>query len=127
MRDIESREDIEAVLKAFYTKAFLDREIGFFFTEIIPIHLETHLPQIASFWETVLFATKGYHKDVMAVHRHIHHLSAITKAHLDQWVLLMIATIDEHFSGTKAELMKQRARSIATMMNIKLNHEGIER
>lgn len=122
MTDIQTRQDIETVLTAFYTKAFNDEEIGFFFTQIIPLDLETHLPLIAGFWETVLFATKGYHKDVMAVHRSIHHLSPITKAHLDRWVALMIETIEEYFDGPKAELMKQRARSIATMMDIKLNH-----
>jgi hemoglobin len=125
MQDIKSRQDIEVVLKAFYGKAFTDPRIGYFFTEIIPLDLETHLPLIADFWETVLFATRGYHKDVMVVHRHIHGLSQITKAHLDRWVDLMTKTIDEYFSGTKAELMKQRAASIATMMNIKLNHSGI--
>ena len=122
-QDIQNREDIEIVLMSFYGKAFTDREIGHFFTEVVPLDLETHLPLIAGFWETVLFAGRGYHKDVMAVHRHIHRLSQISKAHLDRWVTLMTATIDEHFSGIKAELMKQRAASIATMMNIKLNHD----
>ena len=125
MQDIEDREDIETVLKAFYSKAFVDPEIGYFFTEVAPINLETHLPLIAGFWETVLFATRGYRNDVMAVHRHIHGLSEITKAHLDRWVALMAETISEYFDGSKAELMKQRAASIAMMMNLKLNHSGI--
>jgi hemoglobin len=33
--------------------------------------------------------------------------------------------IDEHFEGNKATLMKQRAASIATLMDIKLNHKGL--
>lgn len=125
MSDIQTRQDIETVLKTFYGKAFADPEIGYFFIQVVPLNLEEHLPLIASFWETVLFATRGYHKDVMAVHRHIHGLSQITQAHLDRWVSLMTATIDQHFSGPKAELMKQRAISIATVMNLKLNHGQI--
>ncbi|MDB5196970.1 MAG: hypothetical protein JWP88_1341 [Flaviaesturariibacter sp.] len=125
MRDIETREDIRIVLEAFYSKATVNKEIGFFFTEVVPLNLETHLPVITDFWETVLFATRGYHKDVMAVHRHIHHLSAITQTHLERWMTMMVETIEENFAGAKAELMKQRARSIATMMNLKLNHNGM--
>jgi hypothetical protein len=40
-------------------------------------------------------------------------------------VKIFTETLDENFEGSRTELMKQRARSIATLMDIKLNHEGI--
>src|SRR5689334_10364365 len=123
--DIESRDDLEEFLKAFYKKAFADELIGRFFTEVVPLDLTTHIPVIASFWESVVFGTHGYRKNVMEVHSHIHHLSKIQKVHLDRWIKLFTETLDERFEGSKTELMKQRARSIATLMDIKLNHEGI--
>lgn len=127
MKDIEDIKDIEKMLKAFYSKIISDDLIGHFFTEIIPLNLEIHIPIIAAFWETVLFATKGYGNDVMAMHRHIHQLSTIRKEHFDRWVEVFSKTIDEHFTGTRATLMKQRALSIATMMNLKLNHDQIKK
>jgi hemoglobin len=124
-RDIESRDDIEQLLWVFYNKAFQDELIGRFFTEVVPLDLTTHVPIIADFWEGIVFNTRGYRKNVMEVHQHIHQLSAIRKEHLERWVQLFTGIIDDFFEGSKATLMKQRARSIATLMDIKLNHSGV--
>lgn len=113
------------MLAHFYEKALVDEVIGFFFTKVVPLNMETHLPLITDFWESVVLGTRGYGKNVMQVHQHIHHLSQIKKEHLDRWVQLFTQTIDEHFEGPNAILMAQRARSIATMMNLKLNHGGV--
>lgn len=124
-KDIQTRDDLEGLLTAFYEKAFTDEVIGHFFTEVVPLQLETHLPIIANFWEAVLFGTHSYRKNVMEVHQHIHQLSSIHKEHLDRWVALFTATIDALHEGEKAILAKQRALSIATLMDIKLNHPEI--
>lgn len=124
-KDIETREELEEFLRAFYKKAFVDELIGHFFTEVVPLDLKTHIPVIANFWESVVFNTHGYRKNVMEVHKQIHILAKIKKEHLDRWVKIFTDTLDEQFEGYKTELMKQRARSIATLMDIKLNHEGI--
>ncbi len=127
MKDIESRSDIESVLASFYEKAFADELIGRFFTEVVPLHLSTHLPVITDFWESVILNSQVYRKNVMQIHQQIHQLSVIKKEHLDRWVKLFTTTIDEHFAGEKTNLMKQRAASIATLMDIKLNHSLINR
>ncbi len=127
MKDIESRSDIDTVLVSFYQKAFTDNLIGRFFTEVVPLNLTTHLPVITDFWEAVIFNTHSYRKNVMEIHQHIHQLSSIKKQHLDRWVQIFTITIDEHFAGEKTNLMKQRAASIATLMDIKLNHSLINR
>lgn len=124
-KDIETRAELEDFLWAFYKKAFADELIGRFFTEVVPLDLSTHVPVIADFWESVAFNKPSYRKNVMEVHRHIHQLSQIRKQHLDRWVTIFTGTLDENFDGSRTELMKQRARSIATLMDIKLNHEGI--
>lgn len=124
-KDIENREELEEFLRAFYKKAFADELIGRFFTEVVPLDLKTHIPVIANFWESVVFNKMGYRKNVMDVHKHIHQLSQIKKDHLDRWVKIFTGVLEESFEGPKTELMKQRARSIATLMDIKLNHEGI--
>ena len=80
--DIESREDIIRILESFYRDAFADDLIGRFFTEVVPLNLETHIPVIADFWETVVLGKRMYAKNVMQVHQHIHALSAIRKEHL---------------------------------------------
>ena len=121
MRDLESRADIELLLEDFYRQAFADELIGRFFTEVVPLDLATHLPVIADFWESIVFGTP-YTKNVMAVHQDIHRKSAIRKEHLERWVELFTATIAARFEGPRATLMRQRARSVATLMDIKLNY-----
>ncbi|MFL5741745.1 MAG: group III truncated hemoglobin [Flavisolibacter sp.] len=123
--DINNRADLERLLKTFYSKVFQDTLIGRFFTEVVPLDLESHIPVIADFWESVIFGSRGYRRNVMEVHQHIHQLSAIKKEHLERWVEIFTTTIDELFKGDRATLMKQRARSIATLMDIKLNHGGM--
>ena len=125
MKDIESRNDIEVLLHSFYQKAVHDNLIGQFFTKVVQLDIKKHIPVIADFWEAVLFDTRTYGKNVMEVHQHIHQLSTIKKEHLDRWVQLFVQTVDENFEGSTAELAKQRAQSIATLMDIKLNHSGV--
>src|SRR5690348_4488995 len=127
MKDIAERADIYKVLESFYVKAFKDELIGFYFTEVIKLDLENHLPAITDFWESVLLNTKQYRGDVMKLHKYIHHLSPFKDAHFDRWVHLFSATINEMFEGETAERAKQRALSIATIMKIKLVHGGIDK
>ena len=118
--DIVGRADIERFLWAFYEKAFKDDLIGRFFTEVVPLNLDTHIPVITDFWESVVFNNRGYRKNVMEIHRHIHHLSPIKKEHLGRWVGIFTQTADEFFEGEKNNLMKQRAQSIAMLMEVKI-------
>ena len=119
-RDIENRADLERLLDIFYKKVFKDDLISHFFIEVVPLNLETHMPVIADFWESVLLDGRGYRKNVMEIHLNISEKSKIENKHLDRWVKIFSETVDELFEGSKASLAKQRAASIATMMNIKI-------
>ena len=119
-KDIETRGDLEQLLNEFYGRVFKDELISHFFTEVVPLDLETHIPIITDFWESVLLDGRGYRKNVMQIHLDISAKSKIQKEHLDRWVKIFTETVDELFEGPKATLAKQRAASIATMMNIKM-------
>jgi hemoglobin len=121
-KDIENRDDLKKMLEAFYKKVFKDDLISHFFLEVVPLNLETHIPVITDFWESVLLDGRGYRKNVMEIHLNISEKSRIEKAHLDRWVKIFSETVDEMFEGAKASLAKQRAVSIATMMNIKITY-----
>lgn len=122
--DIESRKDIVGVLDAFYSKVFSDPVIGYFFTEVVPLDLEKHIPLIADFWESVVLQTRPYGRNLLQIHRNIHELSPIRKQHLDRWVALFTQTVEERYEGPNASLMIQRARSIATILQMKLTGES---
>ncbi|MEP2027001.1 MAG: group III truncated hemoglobin [Reichenbachiella sp.] len=121
MTDIQSRADIDQLIHAFYSKIMSDSEIGYFFTEVVQLDLDHHLPKIADFWETTLFHKANYKGNPITPHVAMHEKSPMTKVHFDRWVKVFCETIDEIFEGSKAEMAKQRAHSIATVMFIKIN------
>lgn len=120
--DIENRDHVEQLMRAFYAKAIPDPVIGHYFTQVIDMDLEKHLPVIIDFWETVLLGIAKYKSNAIAVHQHLHEKSAFEEKHFEKWVKLFQSTVDELFEGEKAELAKQRALSIATVMKIKTIH-----
>lgn len=84
MRDIETRADIDAVLRAFYTRAIDDALLRHVFVEVANMDLEEHLPAIGNFWEKVLFSTSEYNGDAMHVHRHLHDKEPLKPAHFER-------------------------------------------
>jgi hemoglobin len=48
--DLASRDDVEALLRRFYGRVFLDDILAAPFTEIRTRGLESHLPVMCDFW-----------------------------------------------------------------------------
>lgn len=120
--DITSRQDIERLVNQFYNAVKADATIGYFFTEAVAVNWEKHLPVMYAFWENVLFHTGGYSGNPMERHKQLNQQSAIEPAHFQQWLNLFASTVDRLFAGENAETIKQRATSIATVMQLKILH-----
>lgn len=67
-KDIETREDIEKMLRSFYNLVLNDDELRFIFIDVAHMNLEAHLPVITDFWETILLDNPVYKKNAMQVH-----------------------------------------------------------
>lgn len=119
LNDISSRTDIELLIKKFYEKLLMDPDVGFIFTDVAKINLETHLPKLVDFWEDQLLGSRKYMGNPMRIHLDLHRQEPLVKAHFDKWLAHFNDTVDEYFSGLKAHLAKERALSIATVMQIK--------
>ena len=119
-KDIENRNDIVLLVNSFYDKVKTDPVIGFIFTEIVRVNWERHLPVMYGFWENTLFYTGTYIGNPMETHRRLNKLIPLSAEYFQQWTHLFISTVDELFTGEKAELAKQRATSISTVMQIKI-------
>ena len=117
--DIESREDIDALMRAFYGRAMSDVQIGHFFTEVAQLDLAHHLPVIGDFWESVLFGSGVYAKhrrNPLVVHGALDDMEPLLPAHFDRWLRIFVDEVDTLFSGRRAEFLKMRAHAIATRM-----------
>jgi hemoglobin len=122
--DIESKREIELLVDTFYSKVKADELIGYIFTDIANVNWEKHLPIMYSFFENMLFYTGSYTGNPMELHKHINRLYPLTTEHFVRWNLLFNTSVDELFTGEKAELAKQRAKSISAVMQIKILNEA---
>jgi hemoglobin len=118
--DIETRDDCERLVRAFYGRAFEDPIIGFLFTDVAKLDLEAHVPRITSFWETILLGAQSYGGGAFRPHAALHMKAPLRRAHFDQWVSLWSSTVDELFAGERAELAKAHARRVARAFHQRL-------
>ncbi len=120
MHDIESATDVKILIDAFYKKVVTDPIIGFFFTEVIDISWEKHIPIMNSFWCSVLFGTNSFHGNPMIKHFELDTKATLEQKHFERWLELWGSTIDENFIGEKANEAKLRAKNIAAVMQHKI-------
>jgi len=120
--DISSFEDIHFIITKFYDKLLIDKKMEPFFEEIVQHnHLEKHIQVIANFWNDILFDTLLYRENVMQKHLTKSAMMAFQKEHFSIWTSYFLTTIDTYFFGLNATTMKNRALSIATVMQLKMN------
>ncbi|QCK16731.1 group III truncated hemoglobin [Mangrovivirga cuniculi] len=119
-KDIKSREDIEKLVTAFYKSVLKDKTIGYFFTEVVKLDFDKHMPVMFDFWESVLLGGRNYSGNPMTPHFKINEKEPLKAAHFDRWLQLWEETIDYHFEGKKSEEAKTRAGQIAGLMKFKI-------
>lgn len=125
LKDIEGLADIQLLVNSFYERVRKDETIGFLFNDVARVDWDKHLPVMYQFWQQVIFNEGSYKGNPISAHQRLHDQSPLTKAHFTRWQELFLETVDELFDGAHAALAKQRAASIATVMQIKLLHGGI--
>lgn len=120
-QDILCRQDVEQLVHTFYGKVRQHPELGPFFNETITDWPE-HLEKLSGFWETNLFFVKAYKgnplKAHLAVDTTFNH--QIEQDHFGNWLELWFATVDGLFEGKNAHLAKERARSMAHILFIRI-------
>jgi truncated hemoglobin YjbI len=119
--DLVDREDVRTLVTSFYRQAYADPLIGPIFTEVARMDLAAHLPIMCDFWETALFHTGTYRRNILQVHMALDAQVELGRAHFDRWLTLWCTAVDERFAGPKAELAKLQAERIAGAMHRRLS------
>jgi hemoglobin len=118
MRDIETREDVERLLRTFYSNLFKSEGMKRVFEGI---DFEAHFPKIVHFWSFVLLDEPGYKTNVFEKHVPL----PIQSPQFDEWLRTFTSTVDSLFKGEKADLAKQRATVLA--YTFKAKWEGLNK
>jgi len=122
--DIEDRADCERLVRAFYGRAITDPVIGFIFTDVAHLDLEAHVPQITSFWETILLGAHSYGGGAFRPHAALNTKVTLRSGHFERWLVLWCASVDELFAGDRADLAKAHARRVARAFLHRLQGRG---
>ncbi len=114
--DIENREDIDLLMREFYSTAMTDEVIGYIFTDVAKLDLDVHLPIIGDFWESMLFQTGVYAKhrrNPLQVHAELDEKTPLMFEHFQRWLEIFREKVDENFEGENASYIKERANAIS--------------
>ena len=117
-KDILTLEDIKLLVDTFYTRVRADALLGPVFEERIQDRWARHLDIMYRFWQTVLLDEKTYQGSPGMKHITL----PVGEAHFERWLHLFYKTIDELFTGKKAEEAKWRAERMAEMFSDKIAH-----
>ena len=121
LQDIETRADCERLVRAFYAQALEDPIIGWIFVDVAKLDLEAHVPVIASFWETMLLGGQSYSGGAFRPHADLHAKIGLRAGHFERWLMLWRTTVDELFTGERAELAKAHAARVAAAFQRRLD------
>ena len=119
--DIETEEDVRALVDAFYSLVKCDDVIGYFFNEVAHVEWDEHLPVMYQFWSSLLLGAGDYQGNPLMKHLALNLKERLEERHFDRWIQLWDRTIDDRFSGTIANSAKLRARRIKGVMLSHLN------
>lgn len=113
--DICSRDDIDALLYAFYGRALADDVLAPVFTAG-KLDLAVHLPRIGDFWEVTLLHVGSYAGAPIRLHRELVKSAGLRARHFDRWLALWQATVTELYAGPVADRAADHAVRMAAGM-----------
>lgn len=117
MKGIETREDIQILVNAFYEKVRADELLGIIFNTHIPENAwPAHLKKLTDFWETNLFGVPKYKGNLTQKHINVDQTLnyTINSVHFGKWLALWFETINELYEGEYAQRAKDAARKMST-------------
>jgi len=120
-KDIHNREGIMLLVDTFYKNVALNKQIGPIFTDVAKVDWSHHLPKMYDFWESILFGKAIYKGNPMLTHFALNEQTPLQTEAFETWKNLFFQTVDDLFVGENADLIKQKAQSIADLMHFKIN------
>ena len=120
-KELNSRKEINFLIKTFYGKVRKDEMLGPIFNLVVKDWPE-HLELLTDFWESSLLLSRKYSGNPAQVHKQVDRTvnNKISMEHFGRWLHLWFSTIDEYFNGVNAELAKNRARNISTHLFLRI-------
>jgi hemoglobin len=117
-KEILTLDDIKLLVNTFYDKVREDTFIGPIFNVRIQNRWPEHLAKMYTFWQTVLLGDHTYYGSPFPPHAQL----PVEREHFERWLSLFSQTLNELFTGQKAEEAMWRAHKMAEMFQYKIEH-----
>ena len=108
--------DIKKLVDVFYERIREDNLLAPVFNAKIEDRWPQHLEKMYRFWQTVLLEEHTYFGSPFMPHAGL----PVDSKHFAAWITLFNATVDELFTGAKADEAKWRAAKMAEMFESKI-------
>lgn len=118
MKEILTLDDIKVLVDNFYGKVRNDDMLKDIFEGVIQDRWPEHLEKMYRFWQTVLLGDHTYHGTPFLPHARL----PVDWPHFERWLKLFYETVDEHFTGEKAERAKWQGARMAEMFHYKIGY-----
>ncbi|MDQ2658134.1 MAG: group III truncated hemoglobin [Bacteroidota bacterium] len=118
MKEILALDDIKVLVDNFYGKVRQDEMLKDIFDGVIQDRWPEHLEKMYRFWQTVLLGDHTYYGAPFPPHAKL----PVDWEHFERWLKLFYETVDEHFTGEKAERAKWQGARMAEMFHHKITY-----
>jgi hemoglobin len=115
-KDISTEDDIQLMVNTFYDKVNKDPLLSPVFNDFANVDWPHHLPKMYQFWNFIILGIPGYKGQPFPVHVKL----PVTTEHFERWLELFKSNIEEHFSGSNADMAKEKASNIAGVFQYKM-------
>ncbi len=123
MNDITTQNDLYLLVDEFYKKLLVDPAINYIFTEVVKVHIQSHLPILVTFWSQAILGTGGYTNNLTQIHLDISAREYLSPELFKIWLNHFYTVVDELYKGENCEKIKTQALHIATIMQIKIENK----
>ncbi|MBS1488249.1 MAG: group III truncated hemoglobin [Bacteroidetes bacterium] len=118
VKNIEDLADVKKLVDNFYGKVREDAVLKDIFNNVIQNRWPEHLEKMYRFWQTVLLGEHTYYGSPFPPHAKL----PVDEEHFNQWLKLFFETVDEHFTGEKAQRAKWQGERMAEMFLSKIQY-----
>jgi len=117
--DIRNDDNLKLLVHQFYSRVQEDERLGYIFNDVAQVDWSYHLPRMVDFWSNLIFQTGRY--DGKPFRRHLP--LPIKQDDFSRWFGLFTDTVDQLFSGPKADYAKDMALRIARSFAVRMAQE----
>lgn len=115
--DLDSREQVERFVRAFYAHLLEDPVLAPIFLDVAAVDLDVHLPHIIDYWCKLLLKDPGYQRHTMNIHRRLHGKRSLGETDFARWLAFFENAVDSGWRGDNAMRAKRIAGTIAANMH----------